>query len=153
MLNEKQFVALALHNMAGIEKGEKLFVDMSNGEIRSKKILSDDRDRNIVFRLTDKQTDYHTVCSAHGFHIVVPDGARLKQALWQIAQDDKQTRVYAIAQVKELYLRNKRKRKSFTVDPEFSDGMREFTIFCNTGDDETGSRAFDIFLKLCAKYK
>jgi len=156
-MKENQFLALTSHDMKiqnnFILKGTKLFLDFSGEKLYYRVLPPAEKDRKICFRLTNKSTNLKIHAQKDSYKIVIPEGARFKQALWEIAQPEKERKISAIAGLKELYFRNKARLKIFVPDPELSDAMHAFTMFCNTENEQHASVACDIFLKLNKKYK
>lgn len=154
MLPEKCHIAkfIATESMPPFTHGTKLFIDMRNGHTRLQNLEKDDG-REIPFRVVataymKTMKNYDLVQEHEDYSVIVPFGARVKHARWLFATGDVKAKIDAIAQLKELVLREKKSRNDFSITKEWIYAMQMFTNFCNTSDESYAQSAFDSFVKM-----
>jgi len=80
--------------------------------------------------------------------VIVPFGARIKHAKWLFSTGVFKQKIAAIAQVKELVLRERKAAGMFEPPVNWRLAMSAFTTFCNTEEGEYGELAFQDFLEM-----
>ena len=145
---------IALNGEAPFAHGTKVLVDMTNGHTKLKPLARDDGSE-IPFRVIAtasivslKSQNFDTVEHRDDFTVIVPFGSRVKHAKWLFATGFFRQKIAAIAQIKELVLRERKAAGLFEPPVNWRPAMAAFTNFCNTDEGEYGDMAFQDFLEM-----